>query len=267
MAEVKWIKLMTDIWNNRKIKQIKKMPEGKSIVIIWLQILCLAGDINDRGLIYLAKDIPYTDEMLATEFGEELTTIRLALQVLQHFNMIQLVDNILLISNWEKYQNADGLEKIKEQNRIRQSRYKEKQKLLVDNVSNNVTVTQQVTLGNAIDIDRERDIDKEKIKEDKYDKYDKALENSSEYINFHPFTTEIIKKGYIDTIDLDIPSYNKLFKSLQEKYDNAKILKVLRYVLEQIKTSDIEIDNKFAYLKKSIEFNLEKKERNDTDLW
>lgn len=127
MAEVKWIKLDTDIFNNRKIKLIRKMPDGDAIVGIWLQILCLAGKINDDGLIYITKDIPYTDETLATEFDRPLNTIRLALQTFQQFGMVELTNNFLAISNWQKYQSADKLERIREQNRIRKQ--KERQKI------------------------------------------------------------------------------------------------------------------------------------------
>lgn len=153
MVEVKWIKLYTDIFNNRKIKQIKKMPEGKSLLIIWLHLLCLAGSTNDNGLVYFSKDIPYTEEMLAVEFEEDVRIVRLALDVFKKFNMIAVVDNFLLVSNWEKYQNVESLERIREQTRKRVAKHRAKQKALVD--SSNVTVT----LRNAIDKDIDKDID------------------------------------------------------------------------------------------------------------
>ena len=126
MAEVKWIKLDTDIFNNRKIKLIRKMPDGDAIVGIWLQILCLAGQINDDGLVYITKDIPYTDETLATEFDRPLNTIRLALQTFCKFGMLEITNNFLAVSNWQKYQSADRLERIREQNRIRKQKEREK---------------------------------------------------------------------------------------------------------------------------------------------
>ena len=81
MADVKWIKVATDIFDNRKIKQIEIMPEGDSIIVIWIKLLCLAGSINDRGQIYLTQEIPYTDQMLATQFGRPLPIVKLALKV------------------------------------------------------------------------------------------------------------------------------------------------------------------------------------------
>ncbi|HBD64092.1 MAG TPA: replication protein, partial [Clostridiales bacterium] len=158
MAEVKWIKITTDMFDNRKIKQIRKLPEGDSLIAIWVQILCLAGQINDNGMVYFAKDIPYTEEMLSVEFDRPINLIRLALGTFERFRMIDVVDSILLVSNWEKYQSTDKLEKIREQNRLRQQKFKENQKLLSDS---NVTVTLPITEGNVtdIDIDIDKDID------------------------------------------------------------------------------------------------------------
>ena len=160
MAEVKWIKLSTDIFNNRKIRQIEKMPDGDALVVIWLKILTLAGVVNDGGMIYFTKDIPYTDQLLATEFNRPIATIQMALNVFEQFGMIEITDNIICVSNWEKYQSADKLEEIRAQNRIRQANFRERQKALPCNVTDNVTVTQS----NATDIDIEEDKKENKSK-------------------------------------------------------------------------------------------------------
>jgi predicted phage replisome organizer len=158
MGEVKWIKVSTDMFNNnRKIKQIELMPEGDAILVIWLKLLLLAGNINDGGAIYLTPEIPYTDEMLANELRKPLTTVRLALSVFERYRMIEIVDDILMLSSWEKYQSADKLAEIREKNRIRQANYKKRQKEITGNVSGNVTVT----LGNAVEEEGEEEGDSE----------------------------------------------------------------------------------------------------------
>ena len=46
--------------------------------------------------------MPYTEEMLATLFGKNVNTVRLALKTLAGFNMIDLNnDGLIAISNWE----------------------------------------------------------------------------------------------------------------------------------------------------------------------
>lgn len=170
MAEVKWIKLSTDMFDNAKIKYLRTLPEGNNIILIWVMLLAKAGKCNSNGFIFLTENIPYTKEMLASEFGFELNTITLALGALEKLNMIETKEETLLITGWEEHQNVDGLEKIREQNRKRQARFKNKQKALLgksegNNVSSNVTDNVEVTQGNATDkekeIDIEIDIDKE----------------------------------------------------------------------------------------------------------
>ena len=163
MADVKWIKLSTKLFDNRKIRQIECLPDGDAIIVIWLKLLCLAGNINDSGMVYFTKEIPYTDQMLATQFNRPLTTVQLALQTFEQFGMIEIVDNILHISNWEKYQNVDRLSELREYNRIakQKSRARTKQKLLeaAANV-NDMSMTSQCGHDIDIDIDIDKDINK-----------------------------------------------------------------------------------------------------------
>ena len=167
MADVKWIKIVTDIFDNRKIRQIEVMPEGDSILVIWFKLICLAGKTNDSGLIYFTRDIPYTDEMLATQFNRPLPTVRLALKTFQAFGMVEIVDNFMQLPSWEKYQSVDGMDKIREQNRIRKQRQRERARLQLS--SSHVTVT----CGHATEEDKEEDKerdkegDREKEKEEK----------------------------------------------------------------------------------------------------
>lgn len=166
MAEVKWIKLATNVFNNRKIRLIESMPEGDTIIVIWFKLLMLAGEINDEGNIYFTKELAYTDQMLATVFDRPIATIQLALKTFEEFGMIEIIDNIIHISNWEKYQNVAGLDRIKEQTRQRVSKHRERARLerQKDDVTlRNVTCNATVTQCNAtdIDIEEDKDIDKD----------------------------------------------------------------------------------------------------------
>ena len=165
MSNVKWIKVTTGLFDNRKIRQIECLPDGDRIIVIWLKILCLAGDVNDNGTVYLTKEIPYTAEMLAQQFNRPLPLVKLALRTFESYGMIEIIDDILHVSNWEKYQNTQGLERIKEQTRERVQRHREKQKQIEckenDVTQCNVTVTQNVTQCNATD--KEKEIEKEYI--------------------------------------------------------------------------------------------------------
>ena len=130
MAEIKWIKLSTNMFDDEKIKLIRTMPEGDSIALIWVQILCLAGKINDGGWVYMGQNLAYSDEMLATILDHPLNTMRIALQTLEQFNMIDVTnDGKIDVLNWEKHQSTDKMARIAQQNRERQQRYYYRNKL------------------------------------------------------------------------------------------------------------------------------------------
>lgn len=141
-SDVKWIQLDVEFFNNKKIKALRKMPSGCEMIVIWFELLALAGQINDGGYIYFSESIPYTDQLLAAQFDFPISTIQLALATFAKFEMIEIINDIILVSNWTKYQNETGLAKLREQNKERQKRHREKLKALgcgEDNVTCNVT--------------------------------------------------------------------------------------------------------------------------------
>ena len=165
MAQVRWIKLTTTMFDDEKIRIIESMPDADSILIIWIKLMTLAGKVNHNGYIFLTKSIPYTDEMLSGLFNRPLNTVRLALQVFSNFGMIEYDEyDFLHLTNWEKHQNIEGLERIREQTRERVAKHREKQRSLPNNQCN-VTGNANVTPGNAteLDIELEEDIDTKSI--------------------------------------------------------------------------------------------------------
>lgn len=159
MADVKWIKLTTDMFDNRKIKHLRRLPDGNNIVLLWIMLLTMAGRCNAGGMIFLTENIPYTPKMLADELDFEENTVILGLQALENLNMVVTNDGFFSISGWEEYQNTDKLAEMQEKHRLRQAKYRQKLKLL----QGDATVTSPVTLGDALDIDKdiERELDLE----------------------------------------------------------------------------------------------------------
>lgn len=161
MGDVQWIRLSIDMFNNRKIKFLRNRPEGNNIILIWVMLLSMAGRCNAGGMIFLTENVPYTTKMLAEELNFKEDVILIALKLLEQLGMIQYYNEKLLITGWEEHQNIDGLEKIREQARLRQAKLRSKQKLLLDNnVTCNVTVTQNNAIEEELEIEEELDKDK-----------------------------------------------------------------------------------------------------------
>ena len=163
MADVKWIKICTDIFDDEKMLLIESMPEADSLIVIWFKLLCMAGKQNNSGVFMLNDKIAYTDEMLSTVFRRPINTVRLALKTFESYGMVEIVDNVLTIPNWEKHQSLDKLEAARAKTRQRVAAYREKQKLITSgNGYSNVTVTPCNAADKDIDRDIDKDIDKEK---------------------------------------------------------------------------------------------------------
>ncbi|ARJ84805.1 TPA_asm: DnaD domain protein [Listeria monocytogenes] len=180
MSGIQWIKLSVNMFDDEKIKLLEKMPEGNQMLIVWIRLLALAGKTNDKGRIYLNENVPYTEDMLATLFNRDVGIIRVTLHTLQSFGMIQKTENGLIeIENWEKHQNVDGMERVREQTRKRVEKHREamRQNRIASGDSKgnkecNVTSSVTVTQSNAIDIDKE---------------LDKDINNNNSELNFKDF--------------------------------------------------------------------------------
>ena len=132
MSDVKWIKVRTDIFNDEKFDAIKTLPDKNDIQLVWIKLLCLAGQCNESGLLMLTTEIPYTDEMMAKRFDMDVGVVQRALSVFQSLGMIDVEDNIYMVSSWNKHQSEDRLEEIRRKDRERKKEQRDKQKELIE---------------------------------------------------------------------------------------------------------------------------------------
>lgn len=145
-----WVKLKTDTFEDEKIKIIESMPKGDAILIIWFKLILLAGKTNEKGYIYISENKPYTEKELSVVLNKSVKLINFALQTLENLKMIERKQNNICIINFEKHQNKEGLDKIREQTKLRVAKYREKQKDK-NNENCNVTVTQSNVTEKEID--------------------------------------------------------------------------------------------------------------------
>jgi len=158
MADITFIKLSVNTFSDEKVQIIEGMPEGKSILIIFLKLLCMAGKSNQNGMVQINEKLGYNCEMLSILLKEKAMIVDLALRVLSEFEMIEILAfNKIELVNWSKHQHVEGLEKVRELNATRQKRYRENNKKVL---SSNVTIALQSRYSNGTDIrveNREKD--------------------------------------------------------------------------------------------------------------
>ena len=126
MADVGWVRLSTRLFENRKIKYLLNQPKGAELVLLWVHLLCAAGTVNDGGRVYISQNVMYTPQSLAADFGVPKTIADKALTLFQDLELIEVEsDGCIQILGWEKHQNITGLEKIREQNRLRKQKQRQ----------------------------------------------------------------------------------------------------------------------------------------------
>jgi predicted phage replisome organizer len=147
MPSIEWIKLSTSIFDDEKIQLIEAMPAADTMLVIWFKLLAQAGKCNASGHLILSERIPYNEEMLATIFRRNVTDVRLALETFQKLGMIEL-ENTIYVTNWEKHQKIETLDRVREQTKLRVKKHRDNAKLKQLPFSN-VSSNDNVTLHNA----------------------------------------------------------------------------------------------------------------------
>lgn len=213
MAEVKWIKITTDIFDDEKILLIESMPSADSVIVIWFKLLALAGKQNNDGVFLMSNRIAYTDEMLASIFRRDVNTVRLALNVFQQFGMVEIIDNVITIPNWNKHQSLDAYEKKKERDRLYQQERRAKQRLLVSGSSDESSDTSSYVAVSEEDKEEEKDIDLDK-------------ENKREKTDF---------QSVVDLFHKICVSYPRI-RSLSDARKKAISARLKNYSMEEFKT-------------------------------
>ena len=225
MADVKWIKITTDMFDNRKIKHLRRLPDGNNIVLIWVMLLTMAGRCNSGGMIFLTENIPYTPKMLADELDFEENTVRLALEALERLGMVVMSNGCFTIAGWSEHQNIDGMDKIRESKRLAQARWRAKQKALPPAVDSTVDSTVD---GERISVDdAEEDIEEEREEEKERDKIDyKGIVAAFNSICVSFPSVKALSDARKKAIKARLNSYSlDDFKTLFEKAEASSFLK------------------------------------------
>jgi len=222
-SDVFWIKLQTNTFDSETIMLLESMPEGDTILIIWLKMQILAGRCNSGGFLLLNGESPYSDEMLATVFRRPLNTVRLAISAFLKFKMVEITDEAYFLPDWGKYQNVSGLEKIREQTKKRVAKYRAKPKDVT------LPVTLQVTQGNAIETETETE---------------REIEEKQQ-------TIQLLLEGtpFCRVSDQEVSMF-------VERYGSERVMRSADIAAETWRRDNKKIKNPGGYLQKLCEFHI-----------
>ena len=140
MYSLQWLKIELKIFSNRKIQILLREPDGDTYFRVWIQLLIIAVECNRNGKLVIGNNKPMTIENFSKIMGKSKKKIEKIIKKFQELNMIIVEEGAYKIKNWDEYQSIESSEKYKEQNRIRQQKYREK--LKSEKEKSNVTITE-----------------------------------------------------------------------------------------------------------------------------
>lgn len=156
---MEWFKLKTNFDDDSRFRFIETLKGGVHYALIYIKLQAIAAESNENGGVYFAEQVPYTAKTLANRWGFKKSVVDNALNVLEENKLIDIINGVIFIADWCKYQNDEKLEIMREKNRLKQQRFRERRKARLENNNQNVTVTNGYN--NPLDIDIEKEIEKD----------------------------------------------------------------------------------------------------------
>ena len=135
---VKWIKFMIGCTDGSSFKRMRNAKIGgvdyrDKLEAIWFELLDFAGVCNHGGAFIDDREIPYSNIAdIATQISRTEEELELCMQFYINTGMVEIIDNIYMLSNWSKYQNNDYLTDKREYDRIKQQEYRARQKAIIE---------------------------------------------------------------------------------------------------------------------------------------
>lgn len=135
MNEVFWVRLFCAGFEDPRWLAIEQLPDADAVQIIYVRMVMLAGRSNADGLLLLHESLPYDVVTLAAVLRRSVPIVQFALTTLERFRFIEVVDNIIAVTDWESMQATTELGRLaarREKDRVRkQMERAERRRLLV----------------------------------------------------------------------------------------------------------------------------------------
>ena len=225
-----WLKLQVGFFQELIIKQLRTLPEGDSIVLLYLKLLLKA--INTEGIIYYQHILPTLDEEIALDTGEKPALVKLTISALcQYHAAVFLDDQSLQLLYLEDMVGSESASAARVRN------HRANQKLLKEKEQEALQCNETVTEGNTIEISGSTEIENSE-KEEKKSKKEGEPE------------IEEIPSYFADTV------LNSMFLSyLEYRKENGKEVKgkAIGYCIDKLESLSNSPAEQVAIIKQTIQ--------------
>ena len=148
-----WFRVYSELLDDKKIKRVMRSTgECKALIVgVWICLLSLANDSDERGHLSISQNIPYTINDLVDETGLTADILQNIIDEFIALDMLEICDETLVISNWNdrQFKSDNSTERCR---KLRENKAKEKR-------NDDATLQQRSCV--VIDTDTESDTDTE----------------------------------------------------------------------------------------------------------
>ena len=88
MADLQWLKLSTNFFDNNKIKLLESERDGDTLIRVWIQLLTIAMKCNYQGRLSVTEDKPMTVDEFSKIMGKSKKKITKCLEKFEELKMI-----------------------------------------------------------------------------------------------------------------------------------------------------------------------------------
>ena len=120
MYDIQWFKVEKNIFYNRKIQLLLGYKDGDTYLRVWIQLIALAVECNNKGRLEIGGNNPMIIENFSKIMEKSKKKIEKNLNKFLELEMLIKEGETFLIKNWDKYQSIEKYEKYQMQNRERQ---------------------------------------------------------------------------------------------------------------------------------------------------
>jgi predicted phage replisome organizer len=129
MNEVFWVRMFCAEFDDPRWLAIEQLPDADAVQMIYVRMLMLAGRSNAGGLLLLHESLPYDVTTLSAVLRRTTPVVQFALATLERFKFIEVVDNVIAITAWDRLQPTNELARIavrRDKDKLRKRTQREK---------------------------------------------------------------------------------------------------------------------------------------------
>lgn len=193
-----WLKLKEDFFDEKYIKALRRLPQGDSLAIVYLKMQLKS--LKTEGIIKYEGVLPDSISELALALGENENVVRLAVEALVRFGVVERWDDeTLYMSAMQQLigSESDSAERVRKHRALHGNT-----SLLQSNV--NVTLCNTEIENKRKEVDKEKDIENTEV-----------FCAEPEAVSAPPVISIILNdRSYFDVTNDDVLKWEKLYPAV-----------------------------------------------------